>query len=473
MAKAKTEYECTNCHEKYPRWLGQCSECKEWNTIEECKASDVDAMANRGKGRSNERVGYSGQKSSSTPRKMSDIENSSKRKLKTGIKELDRAMDDGFAVGSVTYLSGDPGAGKTTLCSTLLAKQSNNYKTLYATGEESETQFKLRNERMGLKYDDDNFLLLCTVNVFDIIAEIERVKPQWVCVDSLQAIYNPELDSAIGGPSQQVECATLITHAAKKHGAITLVIGQVTKDDKAAGPRRVEHIMDGRIHLEVNDGELRTLRPHKNRYGSTETIGLFKMTSKGLVSIDNPSKLFLSGSKEGHIGAAVTCIRDGSRTLLLEVQSLVDDCEGDYVERNTIGISRNRMKMIMAVMNKYGRVKMSAQNVYASLVGGLKLQESDSSADLAVAASLYSSLNNFVIPTHFCFLGEIALSGEIRQIPNGVPRVIEAATHGFTTIVLPERNYHPSMEEKTEDNTTILRVKNINDLFSLLKRLME
>lgn len=473
MAKTKTEYECSNCHERYPRWLGQCDKCKEWNTVEEVKASSVTSIANRGKGRASEKTGYSGQASSSTPRKMSEIANSSKKKLTTGISELDRAMDGGFAVGSVTYLSGDPGAGKTTITSALLAKMSQTDKTLFATGEESETQFKLRNERMGVEYNDDNFLLLCTVNVFDIIAEIERHKPQWVVVDSLQAIYNPELDAAIGGPTQQVECATLITHAAKRCGCCTVIIGQVTKDDKAAGPRRVEHIVDARVHLEVNDGELRTLRPHKNRYGSTETIGLFKMTGKGLISVDNPSKLFLSGSKEGHIGAAVTCIRDGSRTLLLEVQSLVDDCEGDYVERNTIGVSRNRMKMIMAVMNKYGRVRMSTQNVYASLVGGLKLQESDSSADLAIAASLYSSLNNFIIPTHFCFLGEIALSGEIRQIPNGVPRVLEASTHGFKTIVLPERNYHPSMDKKTDSDTTILRVNNINKLFTVLKTLKE
>ncbi|MEG3765003.1 magnesium chelatase domain-containing protein [Alteromonas sp. 14N.309.X.WAT.G.H12] len=187
--------------------------------------------------------------------------------------------------------------------------------------------------------------------------------------------------------------------------------------------------------------------------------------------MDNPSKLFLSGSKDGHIGAAVTCIRDGARTLLLEVQSLVDDCDGDYVERNTIGVSRNRMKMIMAGMNKYGRVRLSSQNVYASLVGGLKLQESDSSADLAIAASLYSSLNNFVIPPHFCFLGEIALSGEIRQIPNGVPRVLEASTHGFKTIVIPERNYHGTMERKTDENTVILKVNNINNLFHLLEKL--
>jgi DNA repair protein RadA/Sms len=470
MAQNKTIYKCSGCGTEYAKWQGQCSVCKEWNCVEEVKSSALSSIANRGRGKSANN-GYSGQANQNSAQNLSNVKNLTHQKLSSGIKELDRAMDGGFAIGSVLYLSGDPGAGKTTVTSALLAAQSLNAKTLFATAEESDTQFKLRIDRMGIEYDDENYKLLCTTNVFDIIEEIEQNKPTWVVVDSLQTMHNPNLDSALGGPTQQIECATLITQAAKAHGAITIIIGQVTKDDKAAGPKRIEHIVDARLHIEVNDGELRTMRPHKNRFGSTETIGLFRMTSKGLLSVDNPSKLFLSGSKEGYVGAAVTSIREGARTLLLEVQSLVDESDSDYLERNCIGVSRNRMKMIMAVMSKHCGCKFKSQNVYATIVGGLKLQESDSSADLAIAASLYSSLQNFILPPNFCFLGEIALSGEIRQIPNGVPRIVEASNHGFTNIIIPDRNYHPSMEAKAAPNTSILRVKRINDLFKVLSHL--
>jgi DNA repair protein RadA/Sms len=473
VAKQKTRYQCSVCKTEYPRWQGQCSAstCKEWNTIEEVKQTPVSAaIASRGRGASS-KGGYSGTASGNRSKSLSKVESHAYPKIESGIKELDRAMDGGFAIGSVSYLSGDPGAGKTTVTSGLLASQSLKCKTLFCTGEESEIQFNLRVNRMKVPYNDANFRLFCTTNVLDIIAEFEEERPTWAVVDSLQSINNPEIDAVLGGPTQQVECATLLTQAAKALGIILIIIGQVTKDDKAAGPKRIEHIVDGRLHIEVHDGELRTMRPHKNRFGSTETIGIFRMSPKGLLSVDNPSKLFLSGSKEGYIGAAVTCIRDGARTLLLEVQSLVDDSDGDYLERNSIGVSRSRMKMIMAVMSKYSRCNFKSQSVYATIVGGLKLQESDSSADLAIAASLYSSLEGFVLPPNFCFLGEIALSGEIRQIPNGVPRVVEASNHGFTNIIVPERNYHPSMDEKSAPNTSILKVKKINDLFNILKNL--
>lgn len=461
MAKDKVQYVCTECGDDQPQWTGQCKQCKSWNTMVEHRPAKLPGQkSNKGS-----RAGYAGNSNSTAKAcKMDDADMLVLERYLSSIGEWDRVVGGGVVAGSTLLLSGDPGAGKTTLLSTLIGRMSLKFPVIYTTAEESISQFKNRAEdRLKITYNKENLNLLSSSSVDHICEEALRLKVKLMVVDSIQAIHGDYTGDS-GGVSQVKGCAKQLNQLAKEHGIVIILVGHVNKNNEVAGPQTLNHIVDGNFHMEVNDNGVRTIRPSKNRFGDTENIGLFQMTEAGMIGIDNPSKIFLSSSINAP-GSAVTCIRDGNRNLLLEVQALTNEKEGDHPTKVSIGIHMNRLKLVMAVLRKHAGTKIN-HDTYLSLVGGLKLPETDPSADLAIAAALISSLSNQENTEKSCFFGEVSLSGEIRPVPMGVQRVNEAIKHGFKLIFIPKANYHKTM---VHEGVTIYPVESISGLAKLLK----
>ncbi|WP_210498631.1 DNA repair protein RadA [Vibrio crassostreae] len=463
MAKTKVTYACNECGADFPRWQGQCNMCAAWNTITEHRQpANVQqaALQTATKG------GYS-VSSGRKAFKFDEIDAVEGEKILTGIGELDRVLGDGMTIGSVILITGDPGAGKTTLLSKFAEVMSHKMVTLYNTAEESLPQFKIRaDNRMKLSYNKDKMFFSASSNLEDIIGLIEEHQAKMVFVDSIQAISSDTTKGDAGGVAQVKACASMLNVYCKTNNITLVLIGHVTKDSSTAGPKTLEHVIDASIHIDVGEA-LRTLRAKKNRFGDTDQVGLFQMTEKGMRSVDNPSEIFLSSSSKRYSGSAITCIRDGARNLLLEVQALVSEVGGEKPMRNTIGINYNRLNMITAVLSKCGGIKLF-NDININLVGGMKLPESETSTDLALAAALVSSINDKPIPNATCFFGEISLTGEIRPVAGGVPRVIEAAKHGMKDIFIPKNNFHKSML-KDHPDLNITQVEHISDLIKALK----
>lgn len=458
--KTKISFLCSECGANFPRWQGQCNACKAWNTLAEFKEASLPSqqrtIASQG--------GYAGT-IGNTVKKMSEVSHVELNKIDTQIGELDRVLGNGLTVGSIVLISGDPGAGKTTILTQLSANISKQMVSMYCTAEESLEQFKSRAiERLKIDFVEDNLLLMSEYIVANIMERALEAKVKFLIIDSIQALESEHCNGSAGSVSQVKGCAQELSRFAKQHGITLIIIGHVTKGSDLAGPKTLEHIVDTLLHIEVNDSIIRTIRASKNRFGDVDQVGIFQMHSKGMLSVDNPSKLFLSGADETVAGSAITCIRDGNRNLLLEVQCLVSECEAENQQRVSIGLSFNRLKMITAVLRKHGRIKLF-HDVYVNLVGGLKLPETDTSADLAIAASLISSLNDKEMSRKHCFMGEISLSGEVRPINGGVPRVNEAIKHGFEVIYIPKANYHKSMEIS---GAKIIQIEKIGDLLEAL-----
>ncbi len=445
----------------FARWQGQCGSCKAWNTLSEFKEAKLPsqqrAMAVQG--------GYAGTLGN-VVKKMDDISSIALDKISTGIGELDRVLGDGLTMGSIILISGDPGAGKTTILTQLAANMSHKTTAMYCTAEESLEQFKARaTERLKVNFVPDQLLLMSDYVVPNIMEKALESNVKFLIIDSVQALETEHATGSAGSISQVKGCAQELSRFAKLNGITLILIGHVTKGSELAGPKTLEHIVDTLLHIEVNDSIIRTMRASKNRFGDVDQVGIFQMNSRGMISVDNPSKLFLSGANEKATGSAITCIRDGNRNLLLEVQSLVSECEGEHPQRVSIGLNFNRLKMITAVLRKHGKIKLF-HDVYVNLVGGLKLPDTDTSADLALAAALVSSLNDIEMSRKYCFMGEISLSGEVRPINGGVPRVNEAVKHGFEQIYIPKANYHKSMENS---GAKIIAIEHITDLLEALK----
>lgn len=466
-AKKKISYVCLECGDNYPRWQGQCTSCKEWNTVVEYTQPTTATSRVLG-ATSSKGGGYAGVQGSQVS-KMSEVTVDVKHRVKTGLNELDRVLGGGMVSGSVVLISGDPGAGKTTLLTHLLGNTSSLMKSMYVTAEESLDQFKARAvDRMNVTFSDDNLYLMASDQIEDIIREAEEKQVKFLVVDSIQAVENAESTSPAGSISQVKTSAQILNRFCKQRGIILFLVGHVTKNSEVAGPRQLEHIVDATIHLDTNEGVIRTLRSRKNRFGDVDVVGLFQMTEKGMLSVDNPSKIFLTGLDAPVSGSAITCIRDGSRNLLLEVQSLVTETENEHPQRVCLGLSANRLKMISAVLRKHGGLKIY-HDVYLNLIGGLKIPETDTSTDLAIAASLISSLSDEPIPKDSCFFGEISLSGEIRPVSGGVPRVNEAFKLGFKTCYIPHANYHKNMEKEVPAGCSIVKLQTVYDLIKNLK----
>ncbi|CAI8213692.1 MAG: DNA repair protein RadA [Glaciecola sp. HTCC2999] len=460
MAKAdKTAFVCTDCGDSSPRWQGQCK-CGAWNTMQEIKVSSAKTPSRAAASI----AGYAGAVQGGA-KKINDVATVETEKFPTEIGELDRVLSGGITIGSVNIISGDPGAGKTTLLSDLVARMSMRMQALYCTAEESLSQFKNRVNRLKLTYNEEQLFLLSETSVEAIIEELDTHKIKFAVIDSIQAVVTENANGSPGSPSQVKSAAQALTQYCKQNDVTMFIIAHVNKNNEIAGPQTLVHIVDALLHIDTNDGQVRTLRANKNRFGDIDTVGIFRMTERGMLSVDNPSEIFLSGSSTQSPGATITCIRKGNRNLLLEIQCLTTDTEAEYPQRVCVGLNMNRIKMLTGVLRKHTKTKIF-HDTFFNIVGGLKIDESETCIDLALVTALLSSLHEFVVPRTSCIMGELSLNGDVRPIDSGVPRVKEAAQHGFTEIYIPHRNYHKSMENL---GARIIPVKTIHELLELIK----
>lgn len=449
-AKVKTRYLCQECGYDSAKWLGKCPGCEMWNSFVEenfSKASEA-----------REKSGFV-TLSSDKPVTLSEISLDKTPRYKTQIGELDRVLGGGIVPATLLLFGGDPGIGKSTLVLQILDQlMKNNLSVLYVTGEESKEQIKMRAERLGVT---SNITVVAENSLDRILNHVDDLKPQILVVDSIQTIFLPHLESAPGSVSQVRECAGKLLYFSKSSMTSTILIGHVTKEGAIAGPRILEHMVDAVLYFEgENTGQFRILRTIKNRYGSTNEIGVFEMTTSGLKEVLNPSQLFLRDKTGDRSGSCITAAVEGTRSILTEIQALVTGSGLANPRRTAIGLDPSRLSLIIAVIEKMGGLKFYDQDVYASVTGGLKLHEP--ACDLAVLLSLVSSFRNRPIPGHLLALGEIGLSGEIRPVSYLDKRIQEASKMGYKTVVIPKAN---KMDLKT--SIEILSVDNVNAVLDL------
>jgi DNA repair protein RadA/Sms len=431
MSKVKTIYICTDCGHEHPKWNGQCSACHSWNTLEEYTPRAI--------------AGAISHKAASELRPLSlqDIDSTGEDRINTGTHELNRVLGGGLVKGSVVLLSGEPGIGK----STLLLQICNNIKQkiIYVTGEESQRQIKLRADRLQIK--SDNLLIAQSTDLLSIIATIEREKPDLAVIDSIQTMRIDSISSSPGSVTQVRESANLLTQIAKATEIPILIIGHVSKDGGIAGPKVLEHIVDTVLCFE-GDRRLsyRILRAVKNRFGSTNEIGVFEMCEQGLREVENPSAMLLSGRPAGVSGISVLCTMEGARPILAEVQALVTKSGFSTPRRVADGFDYNRLCLILAVLEKRTGLVFASCDVYINIIGGLSATEP--AADLAVALALYSGLCDLTVPETLAVFGEIGLGGEIRSVSHTAQRIRECARMGFETCIVPKS----SLKQLSQEN---------------------
>ena len=423
MPKAKTHFTCQACGLQSLKWLGKCPDCGAWSSlIEELDVRSVERRASAGGG-------------STRPVRLRDIAAESNGREQTGIQELDRVLGGGVVRGSLVLLGGDPGIGKSTLLLAALDRLSRCSPALYASGEESLSQTKMRAERLNVS--SPALHVFAETDAEKILAAAESLKPAVLAVDSIQTMYLPELGSAPGSIAQVREVSARLMAFAKRTGIPTFIVGHVTKDGSIAGPRLLEHMVDTVLYFEGERGHAyRILRAHKNRFGSTNEIGVFEMKSSGLAEVADPSALFLAERPMGKAGSAVTSTVSGTRPLLVEVQALVAPTGYGTARRTTMGVDSNRVALLAAVLEKKHDVQLVGCDIFVNVAGGMQLTEP--SSDLAVCAALVSSLQNKPIDPHTLLLGEVGLAGEVRAVSQIDQRLAEAAKMGFKSAVLPK-----------------------------------
>ena len=438
--KQKKQFQCQSCSALTTKWAGQCADCGEWNTIVETVVTSA----------SDQRVRFvSAQGAVTRTQTLGEISAEDQARLHTGIGELDRVLGGGLVRGSVVLLGGDPGIGKTTLLLQSLAasKALNGVDALYVSGEESATQIALRADRLNLPLGD--LKLLTETDVERILAQTADEKPALVVIDSIQSIYTEALQSPPGSVAQVRECASRLVNFAKGTGTALYLIGHVTKDGSIAGPRVLEHMVDATMYFEGDPGgRHRMIRAIKNRFGAINELGVFAMTDAGLREVANPSAILLSRHETPVPGSVIMVTREGTRPMLVEVQALVDDSQVDNVRRVTVGIEQNRLSMLLAVLNRHGGVATAGCDVFANIVGGVRVTETG--ADLAIVLAVLSSLRDRPLPTDLVAFGEIGLAGEIRPVPGGPERLREAAKHGFRRALVPRGNVPKPVPEDIE-----------------------
>ena len=430
MAKRKTSFVCSDCGAEFPRWQGQCSDCQAWNTITEFVVSAAKTAVVRQGG------GYSGQTLAQVEN-LQDIDLDALPRISSGFKELDRVLGGGIVPGSAMLIGGSPGAGKSTLLLQVMCLMAVGRTALYVTGEESLQQVAMRAERLGLA--KDKLKLLAETNIDTICELAMQHKPDIMVIDSIQVMQVADVQSAPGSVSQVRESAAYLTRFAKQHHIAMFLVGHVTKDGSLAGPKVLEHCIDCSMMLEgESDSRYRTLRSQKNRFGAVNELGVFAMTERGLREVSNPSAIFLSRGEEQSPGSIVMVVWEGTRPLLVEIQALVDYSQMANPRRIAVGLDQNRLAMLLAVLHRHGNVQMNDQDVFANVVGGVKVAET--SADLALLLSIVSSFRNKPLDRELIAFGEVGLAGEIRPVPNGTERISEAAKHGFKRAIVPKAN---------------------------------
>jgi len=426
MAKSREVFVCQNCGAASPKWQGQCATCGEWNTLAaEVLTANPRKAAAAGGLRKDSSSSLAAEAVAESPR------------LSTGSTELDRVLGGGLVPGSVTLIGGDPGIGKSTLMLQAAAALQPSGAVLYATGEESLRQVALRARRLGL--ETATARLIAETTVEEIVAAATALTAQVLIVDSIQTMHSERVEAAPGAVSQLRECTAELVRFAKSSGTAVLLVGHVTKEGQIAGPRVLEHMVDTVLYFESDTGSrYRVLRSVKNRFGAANEIGVFAMLEQGLREVTNPSAIFLSRHTEPVPGSVITVMREGTRSLLIEVQVLADDSLGMNPRRVAVGIDGNRLTMLLAVAHRHGGLLLQGQDVFTNVVGGVRLAET--AGDLAIVMAARSSLNNEPVPSSLIAFGELGLAGEIRPVPFGEERLREAAKHGFKLAIVPEAN---------------------------------
>jgi DNA repair protein RadA/Sms len=457
MAKEKTSFVCTDCGGASPRWMGQCPHCQAWNTLVETVAESATPAKNR----------FASLAKTAAVATLADIEASDVARTPTGIGELDRVLGGGIVEGGVVLIGGDPGIGKSTLLLQALdALQRTGVSTLYITGEESGAQVALRSRRLGL--DHSQVKVLAEIQLEKMLATLAATKPAVAVIDSIQTVYSEQLTSAPGSVAQVRECAAHLTRAAKYSGTCIVLVGHVTKEGALAGPRVLEHMVDTVLYFEGDThSSFRLVRAIKNRFGAVNEIGVFAMTEKGLKGVSNPSAIFLSQHAEPVPGSCVMVTLEGTRPLLVEIQALVDS-GGPSPRRLSVGLDRDRLAMLLAVLHRHAGVACMDQDVFVNAVGGVRISEP--AADLAVMLAITSSLRGKPLPKGFIAFGEVGLAGEVRPAPRGQERLKEAAKLGFSVAVVPKANA-PKKGSKDIEGLTIHAVERVDEAMEIVRGL--
>jgi DNA repair protein RadA/Sms len=457
MAKEKTQYTCTECGGISAKWLGKCPSCSAWNTLIETAAESAGASKNR-------YAGMAALAPASEVAVLSDIEAQDVARTPTGQEELDRVLGGGMVEGGVVLIGGDPGIGKSTLLLQAMdGLQRSGMSTLYVTGEESGAQVALRSRRLGL--DHSQVQVLAETQLEKVLATVDKLQPAVVVMDSIQTVYSDQLTSAPGSVAQVRECAAHLTRMAKSSGTAVVLVGHVTKEGALAGPRVLEHMVDTVLYFEGDThSTYRLVRAIKNRFGAVNEIGVFAMTEKGLKGVSNPSAIFLSQHSEPVPGSCVLVTLEGTRPMLVEIQALVDS-GGPSPRRLSVGLDRDRLAMLLAVLHRHAGVACMDQDVFVNAVGGVRISEP--AADLAVMLAIQSSLRGKPLPQGFIAFGEVGLAGEVRPAPRGQERLKEAAKLGFSVAVIPKAN----APKKPIEGLTVHAVERVDEAIGLIRSL--
>lgn len=446
--KTKSVYACTECGAEYPKWSGRCPNCGAWNTLEEQIQS---------------RVSTTTRINASSVQSLANIVPNDRQRYCTGMKELDRVLGGGIVRGGLMLIGGDPGIGKSTLLLQICEHLGTQHRVLYISGEESEGQLKLRADRLGVH--SSNLFILCENDMDTALSAMQQEKPDIVIIDSIQTMSLAEVASAAGSVTQVRECTAAIMRVAKRLDIPVFIVGHVNKDGAIAGPKVMEHIVDCVLYFEGDrHSNYRLLRCVKNRYGSTNEIGVFEMGDKGLVEVDNPSQMLLSGRPVNVSGACVACTIEGTRPMLAEVQGLVSPTGFGNPRRMSTGFDNNRLSLILAVLEKRAGYLFSNLDTYVNVVGGLWLDEP--AVDLPIALALISGLKDAVIDAHTLAFGEIGLTGEVRAVSNADMRIAEAVRMGFKRIIVP---YHNLAHIQKRDDISVIGVRSVREAFEAIQ----
>mgnify|MGYP002510085124 FL=1 len=447
MAKTKTVFFCTNCGNETPKWMGRCPGCGAFNTMEE----HIEKPVAVGKAKSAP-VG-----SSRIPRRIREVTSDGEIRFATGMGELDRVLGGGAVAGSLVLVGGAPGIGKSTLLLQICNSLCTGRKVLYISGEESERQLKLRAERLGV--DPEDLYILSETRLSDVVEAAEALQPDILIVDSIQTLYNEENESSPGSVSQVKDCTMTMMQLSKSQGITVFVVGHINKDGNIAGPKVLEHMVDCVLYFEGDPNtSYRLLRAAKNRFGSTNEIGVFEMRDTGLVEVPNPSQMLLEGRPEGASGTCVACVMEGTRPVLAEVQALVSKTSFNVPRRTADGFDFNRAALLLAVAEKRAGLKLSVFDAYINVIGGLRLDEP--AADLPVVLAVASSYRDAVVADDLVAIGEVGLTGEIRSVSHMNQRLSEVARLGFKKCIVPKGG-----AEKLDipAGLTVYRVRNIRE----------